>query len=183
MKYLNILGRENKNFWRKWFWVIVFAVSFFSAGFIRLININSHVLYFRPYRQCDSLIKARDFYFKNNNKIDQWRKDIAKAQMANISTKEPPVTEYLVSRFYKLIGRESPWVPKAVCSFFWLTAGIFVFFTIRLFGNVYHGLVGLLSQKNHIKFSIIKSFRFTRNFLYLYLPHFRNSDWCIHLSL
>jgi 4-amino-4-deoxy-L-arabinose transferase-like glycosyltransferase len=51
--------------------------------------------------------------------------------MNNQPVLEPPITEYIVSVLYRLIGKEEFWYSRYLTNAFWLIGGIFFYKTIK----------------------------------------------------
>jgi hypothetical protein len=103
----------------------IVAVLVLLAGAIRLYNLKAPgVLIDREYT---SAILARDFYFEHNPPAEEWRKEIAHITRQNLPILEPPVTEFLVSLIYQVVGREQLWLARLPTSLFWLVGGIFLY--------------------------------------------------------
>lgn len=110
-----------KNAWR----LSALILIFFLATLLRLKNITAPGELVE--REYNSAIVARDFYFDNNPEIETWRQEIAHTLRERQFILEPPVTEYIVSIIYRIIGKEELWYARPVASAFWLIGGIFMY--------------------------------------------------------
>lgn len=105
--------------------VVCLVVLFLLAGAVRLYNIKAPGLSID--REYTSAIFARAFYFSHTDTVDEWQKDIASITKQNQPILEPPITAYLVSLIYRVIGSEQLWVSHLLTSSFWLVGGIFLY--------------------------------------------------------
>ena len=102
---------------------------FLLAGLIRLKNIQAPGILVE--REYDSAIIARNFYFKGNPEIENWRKEVVKTLRERQFILEPPLNEYLVSLVYRLIGREELWFARPLTALYWLIGGVFLYLITR----------------------------------------------------
>jgi hypothetical protein len=111
---------DRKPRWR----AAILTVLFLLAGAVRLYNIKAPgVLIDREYT---SGILARAFYFDHEPPAEAWRREIARLTRQNQPILEPPVTEFLVSLIYQVVGSEQLWLARLPTSFFWLVGGLFL---------------------------------------------------------
>ena len=93
---------------------------------IRLFRADSPLMEFHSVRQYIGATVARDFYFDNNPKIPEWRRDIAKFSKEHTGLLEPQILPMLTAWGYQLTGGEHLWVPRLISSLCWLIGGIFL---------------------------------------------------------
>jgi hypothetical protein len=105
--------------------VVCLLLLFLVAGVIRLYHIKVPGLLID--REYTSAIFARAFYFEHTDAVEEWQKEIAYITKQNQPVLEPPVTEYLVSLMYRVIGGEQLWVSHLLTSLFWLIGGVFLY--------------------------------------------------------
>jgi 4-amino-4-deoxy-L-arabinose transferase-like glycosyltransferase len=108
------------------FWLrLCLVLMFLLAALIRRDEINApgHLLD----REYTSAIFARAFYFMSNDQVEDWRRDIAVITMNQQPVLEPPLTEYLVSLIYRVMGREEIYYARYLTGAFWLVGGIFMY--------------------------------------------------------
>ncbi len=107
--------------------VLFFVISFV----IRLRGIGEPPLDFHCIRQLHSALIARALYFKSNNSIPDWRKNIAvkNCEIANIV--EPRINENLAAFGYKILGKETLVLPKILSVIYWLIGGFFVYLLVK----------------------------------------------------
>jgi hypothetical protein len=110
------------------------VVLFLLASVIRIKEIQAPGLLIE--REYTSAIFARHFYFDENETVEPWRSEIATITKERQPVVEPPLTEFLVSLFYRVTGREELWYARILTSTFWLVGGIFLFKTARLLLSV-----------------------------------------------
>jgi MFS family permease len=112
----------------RWFKALLIFM-FLMAALIRRDDIKApgHLIE----REYNSAIFARAFYFENNDSIEPWRQENALATRAQLPLLEPPVTEYLLSILYRIVGQEEIWYGRYLTSAFWLIGGIFLYKTTR----------------------------------------------------
>jgi len=115
---------------------VILVVSFIVAAAVRLYNIDAAKLYFYATRPYYSFCIARHFYYEGTESIPDWKRDIAAINKEALDDKEPPLTEYLVSRIWRACRSENHWAPSFVCSIFWLIGGIFVFLIAKKYTTV-----------------------------------------------
>ena len=117
----------------QWLKVCLF-VMFLLAALVRRDEIHApgHLID----REYNSAIFAHAFYVSGNNNVEQWRKDIAFATRDQHPMLEPPVTEYLVSIIYRIVGREEIWYSRYLTSLFWLVGGLFLYKIVRALSSV-----------------------------------------------
>lgn len=112
---------EQHSFWLK----ICLALIFLLATLIRWNEIRAPG--YAITREYNSVIIARAFYFRDNEHIDGWRRNVAVAAKNQLPLLEPPVTEYLVSWIYRILGREEIWYARYLTSLFWLFGGVYFY--------------------------------------------------------
>lgn len=107
-------------------WLLTCLVLLFLlATLIRLKDLRAPgVLVEREYT---SAIFARSFFFEDNQEVEPWRETIADITSARQPILEPPLTEFLVSLIYRLLGKEDFLVARYLTSTFWLVGGIFMY--------------------------------------------------------
>src|SRR5215207_5098785 len=91
--------RENS-----WWLKACLFLMFVLATLIRLDEIKApgHLLD----REYTAAIFARAYYFANNEKVEDWRRDIAVIARNQQPVLEPPLLDYMVSIIYRIMGRE-----------------------------------------------------------------------------
>jgi len=82
-------------------------------------------------RDYTSAIFARAFYFEGRDDVEPWRREIARLTRENQPALEPPVTEWLASVLYRLVGREDMRLGRLPPVAFWLAGGWFLFLVVR----------------------------------------------------
>jgi hypothetical protein len=112
-----------------WLLACLFLV-FMLGGLIRLKEIKAPGLLIE--REYTSAIFSRYFYFHDNETINPWRREVVEITKQRQPIVEPPVTEFLVSLIYRVVGREELWYARILTSAFWLIGGVFLFKTARL---------------------------------------------------
>lgn len=120
----NILSGSNA------LWLNICLVGMFLlATLIRLDEIRApgHLLD----REYTSALFARAYYFTNNEKVEDWRRDIAVIAKEQQPVLEPPLLEYLVSLIYRVMGREELFFARYLTNAFWLMGGVFMFLIAR----------------------------------------------------
>lgn len=78
-------------------------------------------------REYNSAIFARSFYLESNAHAEEWRKENALATREQLPLLEPPLTEYLVSLIYRIVGHEEIWYARYLTALFWLVGGFFMY--------------------------------------------------------
>jgi 4-amino-4-deoxy-L-arabinose transferase-like glycosyltransferase len=107
-----------------WFRVLL-VLMFLLAALIRRDEIRAPG--FAPTREYTSAIIARAFYYVDNDNIVPWRRDIASRLKEQQPILEPPLTEYLVSWSYRVLGTEEIFYARYFTGIFWLIGGIFMY--------------------------------------------------------
>src|SRR5688500_5662577 len=104
---------------------ICLLVMFLLATLIRLDDIKApgHLLD----REYTSAIFARAYYFAVNEKVEDWRRDIAVIARNQQPVLEPPLLDYMVSIVYRVVGRGELYFARYLTNPFWLIGGIFIF--------------------------------------------------------
>jgi hypothetical protein len=110
------------------------VVLFLLASLIRIKEIKAPGLLVE--REYTSAIFARYFYFNENETVVPWRSEISRITKERQPIVEPPLTEFLVSLIYRIVGREELWFSRLLTSVFWLAGGLFLFKTARLLLSV-----------------------------------------------
>lgn len=87
-------------------------------------------------REYNSAIFARAFYANDNESVEQWQRDMAVITRDQFPMLEPPVTEYLVSLLYRIMGREEIWYSRYLTGLFWLVGGIFLYKMVGALASV-----------------------------------------------
>src|SRR6185503_3888524 len=118
---------------------ICLDVMFLLAALIRRDEIRApgHLLD----REYTSAIFARAYYFTNNEKVEDWRRDIASIAKNQQPVLEPPLLDYFVSILYRVLGREELYFARYLTSAFWLIGGIFMFLIVRKLMSVDEAVV------------------------------------------
>lgn len=107
-------------------WFRAFLIGMFLlAALIRRDEIRSPG--FAPTREYTSAIIARAFYYAGNENIIPWRQNIAVKLKSQQPVLEPPLTEYLVSLSYRILGNEEISNARYFTGVFWLIGGIFMY--------------------------------------------------------
>jgi hypothetical protein len=108
---------------------ILLLLIFVMAALVRRDEIKApgHLIE----REYNSAVFARAYYYENNTQVEAWRQDIARITKEQYPTLEPPITEYLVSIIYRLVGKEDIALSRYLTSFFWLVSGIFLLLISR----------------------------------------------------
>jgi 4-amino-4-deoxy-L-arabinose transferase-like glycosyltransferase len=109
---------------------ICLIVMFLLAALIRRDEIRAPG--YAITREYNSAIFARAFYVEHNDDIDEWRRNIAITARDQLPLLEPPLTEYLVSWVYRILGREEIWFARYLTGLFWLIGGIFLYRITRI---------------------------------------------------
>ena len=122
-------------------WLVVLLLMFLAAAAVRAYQIDAAGLLVD--RDYTSAMFARDFYFAEVKGIEPWRKDMARIMRAKQPDLEPPITEWLVAKAYKMVGGENLRVARVITSLFWLAGGIFLFDVIRRVVSTDAALLGL----------------------------------------
>lgn len=132
----NILFSPNS----RWLKICLF-VMFLLAALIRRDEIKApgHLVE----REYNSAIFARAFYFEDNDSVETWRKNNAFATIKQLPLLEPPLTEYLVSLIYRILGQEEIWYSRYLTSIFWLIGGIFMYKLTRILLSVDAALIAV----------------------------------------
>ena len=109
-------------------------VMFLLAALIRRDEIKApgHLIE----REYNSAIFARAFYFEEIDGVETWRKNNAIATRETLPLLEPPLTEYLVSLIYRIVGREEIWYARYLTGLFWLVGGLFMYKITRMLMSV-----------------------------------------------
>ena len=120
---------------------ICLLVMFLLAALIRSDEIRApgHLIE----REYNSAIFAHAFYLSGNDKVEQWHKDVAFAARDQLPLLEPPVTEYLVSLLYRIMGKEEIWYSRYLTSLFWLIGGMFLYKTVQMLASVEAALIAV----------------------------------------
>ena len=116
-------------------WLTICLITIFVMGaLIRRDEIKApgHLIE----REYNSAIWARAFYFGANNGVETWRKENALATRERVGLLEPPLTEYLVSLIYRIMGREEIWYARYLTGVFWLMGGVFLYRLARILTGV-----------------------------------------------
>ncbi len=93
---------------------------------IRLFRVDAPLMEFHPVRQYIGASVARDFYFENNPKIPEWRRNIAKFSKEHQELLEPQILPTLAAWGYRLTGGEHIWIPHLISSLCWLIGGVYL---------------------------------------------------------
>jgi 4-amino-4-deoxy-L-arabinose transferase-like glycosyltransferase len=94
-------------------------------------------------REYNSAVFARAFYFQNNDNIEPWRQEIAQVNRERFPVLEPPLTEFLVSILYRILGQEGIWYARYLTNGFWLIGGIFLFRIVTMLISANAALLSL----------------------------------------
>lgn len=78
-------------------------------------------------RQYRSALIARSLYFDRDPSVPEWRQQVAAAAVAGEDVLEPPIFEHVVSRAYRILGRESLRIPGLLSTLLWLAGGLLMF--------------------------------------------------------
>jgi 4-amino-4-deoxy-L-arabinose transferase-like glycosyltransferase len=105
--------------------ILTLVVLFGSAITVRIYNLQESRLIAE--RQFRSAIIARAFYFESADSIPEWRKQVAASSKQRIGVLEPPITEILVSSFYRIVNGDHLWIARLLSSIFWIVGGFFLY--------------------------------------------------------
>jgi 4-amino-4-deoxy-L-arabinose transferase-like glycosyltransferase len=110
------------------FQIFIIIFLFLSAFIIRLYNISNPPLDFAPVRQYQQAHIARGYFFENKHSISESRKHIARLNMQRMGLLlEPRIIEHITVLGYRIIGKESLWIPRVLSSIFWVIGGAFLY--------------------------------------------------------
>ena len=101
---------------------LIFALS---LG-VRFFDLSAPLLDFHPTRQLFSAVRARGIYYQTLTNVPAWQKDLAKRQLENTATIEPPILENAAAFLYSSFGEQTA-IPRAFSVIFWAVGGIFLF--------------------------------------------------------
>jgi hypothetical protein len=168
-------------FERHLFWLkLCLALMFLLAALIRVDEIKApgHLLD----REYTSAIFARAFYFRSNDQVEDWRRDIAVITMNQQPVLEPPLVEYLVSLIYRAMEREEIYYARYLTGAFWLVGGIFMYLITKklvsteaaLFATLYYLFVpmGVIISRSFQPDSLMMMLFLVS--LYLLVTYFEN---------
>ena len=107
-----------------------------TVSILFIVAIGVRVYFFDASRavgevQYRSAVIARAFYFDRVDTIPEWRKDVNDAIRHSYEEKEPSITEYLASIFYRVTGYEQLWFARLLTTIFWLVGGAFLFLIVQ----------------------------------------------------
>lgn len=120
--------------------VLVLAMMFLFAAVIRLYNIQAPGILVE--REFTSAIFARYYYFQRTPGIETWRMEEVSLQKNEQPVLEPPVTEYLVSWMYTVIGAEDFTSARFLTTAFWLAGGLFFYLALKRVLSSHAALIG-----------------------------------------
>jgi len=107
-----------------------------GAAALRLVAIDSPSFHPHSTRQYRSAIIARAKYYALAPPRDEARREAGVRAGEQKGALEPPLTETLAAAGYAVAGRETPVVPRLLCSGLWLAGGLCVYsLTRRLLGR------------------------------------------------
>ncbi len=124
---------HNIEFFRKpVFQSSILFLLFITAFAVRLYHINMPPHDFATLRQYQAAHIARDYYFKSQDSIPEWRRNVAEINSKRMGLLlEPRILENLTVYGYRILGGEHLWIPRVLSSIFWLVGGIFLFLIAR----------------------------------------------------
>ena len=122
-----------------WWLRVCMFIIFLFATLLRLDEIRApgHLLD----REYTSAIFARAYYFRNNGKVENWRRDIDVTVKNQQPVLEPPLLEYLVSLIYRLVGREEIFFARYLTIAFWILGGIFMYQIAKHLLSIDHAVI------------------------------------------
>lgn len=106
-------------------------LSFGLGLVVRFYDLLDAPLDFHPTRQLHSAVIARGIYYKTLDEAPAWQTEMAQVQRNAEGLIEPQLMENLAALSYKILGRESLWVPRVWSILFWMTGGIFLLIIMR----------------------------------------------------
>jgi len=110
----------------------ILFLLFITAFAVRLHHINKPPHDFAALRQYQAAHIARDYYFKSQDAIPEWRRNVAEVNSKRMGLLlEPRIMENLTVYGYRILGGEHLWIPRVLSSVFWLVGGIFIFLIAR----------------------------------------------------
>lgn len=137
----DVAAEQSKNIFKEdtWWLRICLVIMFLFATLLRLDEIKApgHLLD----REYTSAIFARAYYFRNNEKVQPWQRDIAVIAKNQQPVLEPPLLEYLVSLIYRLMGREEIFFARYLTITFWMIGGIFMYLMAKQLLSIDHAVV------------------------------------------
>jgi hypothetical protein len=117
------------------------VVMFAAAIAIRLMQLDRPgVLVDRDYT---SAMFARAWFFEHRSDVPEWRREMSAKLVAKQPVLEPPVTEWLASLFYRVVGREDMRLGRLLTVFFWLVGGVLLFLLARRLVGADAGVLAL----------------------------------------
>lgn len=107
-------------------------LSLLFAGFV--IRVHDFDTFQAGDRQYRSAIIARALYFKDNESIPKWSRQVAEISRQRSGILEPPIMEMVVSWVYRLVNGVHLSIPRILSSLFWTIGGFFLYkITMRFF--------------------------------------------------
>lgn len=139
----------------KYLFAIALGLIFALGLGVRFFDLGAPLLDFHPTRQLFSAIRARGIYYQTLPNAPAWQKDMAKRQLENTATIEPPIMENAAAFFYSTFGGEQTGFPRAFSATFWAVGGIFLFLlACNLTGGSSPGAAAALALYMFIPYSL-----------------------------
>ena len=104
-----------------------------AAVAVRVYRIDTPPGDFQPARQYGLATTARAMYWLADPSTPEWKRAVAEGQMEQAVRIEPPLTEIISARAYRLLGGERIWVPRSMGVLAWLVGGVFLWLLVRRF--------------------------------------------------
>ncbi|HEX6277265.1 MAG TPA: glycosyltransferase family 39 protein, partial [Polyangiaceae bacterium] len=117
-----------------------------GAAALRLVAIDNPSFHPHSTRQYRSAIIARAKYYALAPPRDEAEREAGVRAGELKGALEPPLTETLAAAGYAIAGRETPVVPRLLCSVLWLAGGLFVYSLARRLLGSEAALVALSYQ-------------------------------------
>jgi dolichyl-phosphate-mannose-protein mannosyltransferase len=103
------------------------GLMFIAAFSVRMYHITSPPLDFHPTRQFHSIIVAQSIYYKMDDSLPEWKKNLSRINEKAMGQEEPPIMEYLAAYCYNVFGKEYLWIPRLWAILFWFVGGYFLY--------------------------------------------------------
>ncbi|MBN1917749.1 MAG: glycosyltransferase family 39 protein [Verrucomicrobia bacterium] len=123
---------------RRWARFLVIGAFVVAALAVRFDRISSPPMDYHAerieidcQRQYRSALIARAFYYRDNESIPKWEREVAAANLVATPFLEPPIIEHLSACVYAIVGGEHLWLARSWSILFWVIGGAFLHSLVR----------------------------------------------------
>lgn len=105
--------------------MLVLSALMLAALGVRVYNLDAPGIL--PEREFRSMTIARVSYFEGEPSVPEWRREIARLQLEDLWSLEPPILEETVATVYRLVDAENVSIARVLNALVWVGGAVFVY--------------------------------------------------------